>query len=80
MSFLMNPRPVPRACQAVLNSLLLRGQPYCAKLAVRPFEWHTLDTPSGRPKEQNTDVFVLHLDHSDELSAAYISHMEQIVR
>ena len=71
--------PVPRACQAVLNSLLLRGQPYCAKLAVRPFEWHTLDTPSGRPKEQNTDVFVLHLDHSDELSAAYISHMEQIV-
>ena len=71
--------PVPRACQAVLNSLLLRGQPYCAKLAVRPFEWQTLNTPSGRPKEQNTDVFVLHLDHSDELSAAYISHMEQIV-
>ena len=71
--------PVPRACQAVLNNLLLRGQPYCAKLAVRPFEWHTFDTPSGRPKEQNTDVFVLHLDHSDELSAAYISHMEQIV-
>ena len=71
--------PVPRACQAVLNTLLLRGQPYCAKLAVRPFEWHTLKTPSGLPKEQNTDVFVLHLDHSDELSAAYISHMEQIV-
>ncbi|MDE0442803.1 MAG: hypothetical protein OXL38_11850 [Gammaproteobacteria bacterium] len=71
--------PVPRACQSVLNSLLLRGQPYCAKLAVRPFEWHTLNTPSGRPKEQDTDVFVLHLDHSDELSAAYVSHMEQIV-
>ena len=71
--------PVPRACQAVLNTLLLRGQPYCAKLAVRPFEWHTLNTPSGRPKEQDTDVFVLHLDHSDELSAAYVSHMEQIV-
>ena len=71
--------PVPRACQTVLNSLLLRGQPYCAKLAVRPFEWRTLNTPSGRSKEQNTDVFVLHLDHPDELSAAYISHMEQIV-
>ena len=71
--------PVPRACQAVLNSLMLRGQPYCAKLAVRPFEWHTLNTPAGRPKEQNTDVFVLHLDHSDELSSAYISHMELIV-
>ena len=49
------------------------------KLAVRPFEWHTLNTPSGRPKEQDTDVFVLHLDHSDELSPAYISSMEQIV-
>lgn len=71
--------PVPRACQAVLNSLLLRGQPYCAKLAVRPFEWHTLNTPSGRPKEQDTDVLVLYLDHSDELSAMYVSHMEQIV-
>ncbi len=71
--------PVPLPCQAVLNSLLQRGQPYCAKLAVRPFEWHTLDTPSGRPKEQNTDVFVLHLDHSDELSSAYEAHMEQVV-
>ena len=71
--------PVPLACQTVLNSLLLRGQAYCVKLAVRPFEWHTLSTPSGRPKEQNTDVFILHLDHSDELGAAYISRMEQIV-
>lgn len=71
--------PIPVACQAVLNNLLLRGQPYCAKLAVRPYEWNTLDTPSGRPREQNTDVFVLHLDRSDELSAAYISRMEQIV-
>lgn len=71
--------PVPLPCQAVLNRLLLRGQPYCAKLAVRPFEWHTLNTPSGRPKEQNTDVFVLYLDHSDELSAAYIAQMEQVV-
>ena len=71
--------PVPLACQTVLNNLLLRGQPYCAKIAVRPFEWHTLNTPSGRPREQSTDVFVLHLDHSDELSAAYISRMEQIV-
>ena len=71
--------PVPQACQMVLNNLLLRGQPYCAKLAVRPFEWDTLNTPSGRSKEQNTDVFVLHLDHSDELSAAYVSRMERIV-
>ena len=71
--------PVPRACQEVLNSLLLRGQPYCAKLAVRPFEWRTLNTPWGRPREQSTDVFVLNLDHSDELSAEYMSHMEQIV-
>ena len=71
--------PVPIPCQTVLNSLLLRGQPYCVKLAVRPFEWLTFDTPSGRPKEQNTDVFALHLDHSDELSAAFISRMEQIV-
>ena len=71
--------PIPLACQAVLNNLLLRGQPYCVKLAVRPYEWNTLDTPSGRPREQNTDVFVLHLDRSDELSAPYISRMEQIV-
>ena len=71
--------PVPRPCQTVLNSLLQRGQPYCVKLAVRPFEWNSLNTPSGQPKEQNSDVFVLHLDHSDELSSAYISRMEQIV-
>ena len=71
--------PIPFACQAVLNNLLVRGQPYCAKLAVRPYEWNTLDTPSGRPREQNTDVFILHLDRSDELSTAYISRMEQIV-
>jgi hypothetical protein len=71
--------PIPVACQAVLNNLLLRGQPYCAKLAVRPYEWNTLDTPPGRPREQNTDVFVLYLDRWDELSAAYIARMEQLV-
>ena len=71
--------PVPLACQTVLNNLLLRGQAYCAKIAVRPFEWHNLNTPSGRPREQSTDFFVLHLEHSDELSATYISRMEQIV-
>ena len=71
--------PVPLACQSVLNNLLLRGQAYCAKIAVRPFEWHTLNTPSGRPREQSTDFFVLHLEHTDELSGAYISRMEQIV-
>ncbi len=37
------------------------------------------DTPSDRLREQSTDFFVLHLDHSDELNAAYISRMEQIV-
>ena len=71
--------PVPLACQTVLNNLLLRGQAYCAKIAVRPFEWHNLNTPSGRPREQSTDFFVLHLEQSDELSATYISRMEQIV-
>ena len=71
--------PVPVACQTVLNNLLQRGQPYCAKLAVRPFEWRTLDTLSGQPRELNTDVFVLHLDRSEELSSAYILRMEQIV-
>ena len=63
----------------MLNNLLLRGQAYCAKIAVRPFEWHNLNPPSGRPREQSTDFFVLHLEHSDELSATYISRMEQIV-
>ena len=71
--------PVPVACQNVLNNLLLRGQPFCAKIAVRPFEWNNLDTPSGQPREQNTDVFVLRLDRSDELSDEYVSHMERIV-
>ena len=71
--------PAPFPCQAVLNSLMQRGQPYCAKLAIHPFEWRTLNTQSGQPKEQNTDVFVLHLDQSDELSAAYVSRMERIV-
>ena len=71
--------PIPQACQRVLNSLLLRGQPYCVKLAVRPFEWRTLNSESGPAKEQNTDVFVLQLDHSDELSKSYISYMEKVV-
>ena len=71
--------PVPLACQTVLNNLLLRGQAYCAKIAVRPFEWHTLNTPSGRPREQSTDFFVLPLEYSDDLSAAYNSRMEEIV-
>ena len=38
-----------------------------------------LEHPSGRPREQSTDFFVLPLEYSDELSAAYISRMEQIV-
>ena len=71
--------PVPSPCQVVLNSLLQRGEPYCAKLAVRPFEWRTLNTPSGQPREQNTDVFVLHLNHPNELGASYISRMERVV-
>ena len=35
--------------------------------------------PVRSAEEQSTDFFVLHLDHSDELNAAYISRMEQIV-
>ena len=71
--------PVPEACQSVLNNLLLRGQPYCVKLAVRPFEWTTSDTQSGHPREQNTDYFVLHLDGADELNPDYVKHMERMV-
>lgn len=70
---------VPEACQSVMNGLLLRGQPYCAKLAVRPYEWLTSDTPSGHPREQKTDYFVLHLDRADELNPDYVTHMERMV-
>ena len=70
--------PIPVDCQSALNSLLGRGQPYCAKLGVRSCEWRTLDTPSGRAIELNTDVLALCLDRSDDASALPIAHMEQI--
>lgn len=71
--------PIPHACQRVLNKLLLRGEPYCVKLAIRPYEWHTLSIPSGPAKEPNNDFLALHLEHSDELSAEHVSSMERIV-
>ena len=71
--------PIPHACQRVLNKLLLRGEPYCVKLAIRPYEWHTLNIPSGPAKEPNNDFLTLRLEHSDELSTEHISSMEKIV-
>ena len=71
--------PIPHACQRVLNGLLLRGEPYCVKLAIRPFEWHTLYAPSGLAKEPNTDFLALYLEQPDELSPEQTSSMEKIV-
>ena len=71
--------PIPHACQSILNKLLIRGEPYCVKLAIRPYEWHTLNIPSGPAKEPSNDFLALYLENSDELSAEHISSMEKIV-
>lgn len=53
--------PIPLECQEILNGLLIRGRSFCVKLAIRPFEWDTLTTASGRPIEIDTDVWPLQL-------------------
>ena len=69
--------PIPIECQAVLNGLLHRGRSYCVKLAIRPFEWATFRTTSGRTIELDTDVWPLQVRHPSE--DLYASHMAKVV-
>ena len=69
--------PIPVECQAVLNGLLHRGRPYCVKLAIRPFEWTTLATTTGRNIELDTDVWPLQVRYP--LNEAYLTQMAQVL-
>ena len=69
--------PIPLECQAVLNGLLHRGRSYCVKLAIRPFEWETLATTSGRMIELDTDVWPLHVRYP--LDDVYASQMAKVL-
>ena len=69
--------PIPIECQAVLNGLLHRGRSYCVKLAIRPFEWATFRTTTGRTIELDTDVWPLQVRHPSE--DLYASHMAKVV-
>ena len=69
--------PIPVECQAVLNGLLHRGRSYCVKLAIRPFEWETFRTTTGRTIELDTDVWPLQLRYpSDDV---YASQMAKVL-
>ena len=69
--------PIPVECQAVLNGLLHRGRSYCVKLAIRPFEWATFRTTTGRTIELDTDVWPLQLRYpSDDV---YASQMAKVL-
>lgn len=70
--------PIPTECQEVLNGLLHRGRPYCVKLAVRPFEWQTLQTHKRAQIELDTDVVPLYIHYSNELEDDYVSHMRNM--
>lgn len=71
--------PIPIECQLVLNELLHRGRNFCTKLAIRPFEWDTLETITGRNIEVDTDIIVSNIRYSDELEERYIANMKALV-
>lgn len=69
--------PIPIECQAVLNGLLHRGRSYCVKLAIRPFEWATFRTTTGRTIELDTDIWPLHVRYPSD--AVYQSQMAKVL-
>ena len=71
--------PIPLACQHVLNGLLIRGREYCVKLAVRPYEWESLETTSARTIELDTDVKPLHIYYPNETQDSYVEDMASVV-
>jgi len=71
--------PVPEACQQVVNALLHRGRSYCVKLAVRPYEWTTLETTAHRTIESGTDFKPLYVRHPNELQDTYVQNMRALV-
>ena len=71
--------PIPEACQQVVNGLLHRGRSYCVKLAVRPYEWTTLETTAHRTIEPGTDIKPLHVRHPDELQDTYVQNMRMLI-
>ena len=69
--------PIPVECQTVLNGLLHRGRSYCVKLAIRPFEWNTLNTITGRVIELDTDIWPLQIRYP--LDEAYVTQMASVL-
>jgi nucleoside 2-deoxyribosyltransferase len=69
---------VPEKCQEVANVLLQRGRSFKTKLAVRPYEWVTLETKLGVEIEEGNDFRKLQIEYPDELTDEYIGQMSAI--
>jgi len=69
---------IPQECQSVFNVLLQRGRPFKTKLAVRPYDWTTLETVLGVAVEEGVDFRLLPIEYPDELSAKYAEQMRAI--
>jgi len=70
---------IPLKCQEVINILLQRGRSYKTKLAVRPYDWFTLQNSLGVCIEEGTDFQKLYIEYPDELTEDYISKMRSII-
>ena len=71
--------PISIRCQQVVNSLLQRGRTFRTKLAVRPYEWTSLDTYHGLRLEPETDFRRLELLYPDEMTEDYIDKARKIL-
>jgi hypothetical protein len=71
--------PISIRCQQVVNFLLQRGRAFRTKLAVRPYEWESLDTYQGVRLETGTDFRRLELIHPDELTEDYVEKARLIL-
>jgi len=71
--------PIPVPCQEVVNSLLQRGRSFRTKLAIRPYEWQTLETYNGLRLEPGTDFKSIELVYPDELTDEYLQRARLIL-
>lgn len=71
--------PIPVRCQEVVNSLLQRGRQFKTKLAVRPYEWQSLNTYTGIRLEAGTDFRRLELIYPEEMTAEYEDKARRIL-
>ncbi|MEW6104113.1 MAG: hypothetical protein AB1630_09955 [bacterium] len=58
-------------CQKVINIILQRGYPYRTKLAVRPYEWETLNVLDGPSLEIDSDFKLLSVEYLNKNEDKY---------